>query len=143
VVLEHLRLNRAMWAARIAAGDFEAGELPTLTLGPITAFLKMLFVPILHPHRTRDALWCFVEETLGREAVALPSFNLFNALSTAESIVFLIVIRMPNIDPLDEIVAAAATLFLNSELQPLSLIRRCARGRGPAAEELTIDSTNR
>jgi hypothetical protein len=143
VILEHFRLNRAMWAARIAAGDFEAGELPTLTLGPITAFLKMLLVPILHPHRTRDSLRCFVEETRGREAVAPPSFNLLNALSTAESIVFLIVIRMPNIDPLDEIVATAATLFIIRYLRPFSLGRRRARGRGRAAEELIIDSTNR
>jgi hypothetical protein len=52
-------------------------------------------------------------ETLGHEAVAPPSLNLLKALSTAEPIAVLVFIRMPNIDPLDEIVAAAATLSIN------------------------------
>jgi hypothetical protein len=143
LVFEHLHVNRATWTVRIAAGELEVAEPPTLTLGPITAVLKMLLFPTLHPHRTRDSFRCFVEETLGHEAVAPPSRNLLKALSTAESIVFLVFMRIRGIDPLDEIVATAAILFIIRYLRPFSLSRRRARRRGRAAEELTIDSTNR
>jgi hypothetical protein len=102
----------------------------------------MLLVPTSHPHRTRDSLGCLVEETLGHEAVAPPSLNLLKALSTAEPIAVLVFIRMPNIDRLDEIVANAATRFTIRYHRPFSLSRRRPPGRGPAAEELTIDSTN-
>jgi hypothetical protein len=92
LVLDYLRVNRAPWAARIAAGELEVAELLALTLGPITAFLKLMLVPTLHRHNPRDNPWCSVEETLSPEAVASPSFNLLNALGTAEPIALLIFI---------------------------------------------------
>jgi hypothetical protein len=75
LIHDHLRANHIPPAAWIAPGDLDAIDLPTLTFVPITVPLKLRFVPILHSHPHHDAIWCFIDETLGQERGALPCLN--------------------------------------------------------------------
>jgi hypothetical protein len=125
-----------------AAYDHAATDLPTQKLVPLTAFPKLLLVRTFHPHCVRGALRWFIEETLGHEAVAPPSLNLPKSLRAAEPIAPLISRIIPGIDSQDEIVAAAATLFVDRYLHPFSLGCGRRRQRGPAAEELIIDAAD-